>query len=76
MRFLCGRATRATDCLSLGYPSSACALLVSLETVARLRAARLGEERPGVSGLGGEAVLLSSPEAVQASFGNGVSGSV
>lgn len=76
MRFLCGKATQATDCLSLGYPSSACALLVSLETVARLRVARLGEERPGVSGLEGEAVLLSSPAVIQASFGNGVSGSV
>lgn len=45
MKFLYRKATRAIDSLSLGYPSAACALLVSLETVACLRAASFGQER-------------------------------
>lgn len=58
MKFLYRKATRAIDSLSLGYPSAACALLVSLETVACLRAASFGQERLTLFALWAGAVLL------------------
>lgn len=75
LRFLYRKVTWAIDSLSLGYPSCACILLVSLETVSCLRAVSLGQERPDISGLWDKAVQMNFPTTTDAGFGTNISSS-